>query len=228
MTSQLTLDLPCRSALGREDFMVTACNETAVAMIDRWPDWPGQAVLLHGPAGSGKSHLAAAWRTRAGGAWQDATALDVAQVPQLVASRSLVLDHADRTSDWAGLLHLVNLMREDGGYLLLLAGRPLAAWNVSLPDLRSRLAAMQTTRIAEPDDRLLSAVMLKMLADRQLRAPADLVPWLASRIERSFAAAAAIIAALDREAMREGRAVSVALARKLLAQMPEIGDTASI
>lgn len=227
MTHQLALDLPCRTALGRQDFMVTACNETAVAMVDCWPDWPGKALLLHGPKASGKSHLAEVWRARAGGSLCAAEGLDIAQVPKLVMLRALVLDNAERTRDWAALLHLVNLMREEGGYLMILAERPLSSWKISLPDLLSRLTAMPSTSISEPDDRLLGAVMLKMLADRQLSAPADLVPYLVSRMERSFTAAAAVIAALDRQAMSERRGLSIALARKVLAQTANIGETAS-
>ena len=116
MTRQLALELPVRMALGREDFLVTACNETAVAMIDRWPDWPGEALLLHGPAASGKSHLAEVWRARAGGVLFDAEKLQVATVPELVGAGALVLDNAEQTRDWAALLHLVNLMREEGGF----------------------------------------------------------------------------------------------------------------
>lgn len=225
MTRQFIFDLPYRTALGREDFLVTACNETAVAMIDRWPDWPSKALVLHGPKGSGKSHLAEVWRARAGGILCDAAQIEIALVPELAGARALVIDHAERTRDWAALLHLVNLLREEGGHVLLLANQPPAVWNVPLPDLRSRLTAMPTACIAEPDDSLLSAVMLKMLADRQLQAPADLVAYLAARIERSFAAAAAVIAALDKAAMETRREISVPLARKVLAQMPEIRET---
>lgn len=225
MTRQFVFDLPYRTALGREDFLVTACNETAVAMIDRWPDWPNKALVLHGPKGSGKSHLAEVWRARAGGILCDAAQIEIALVPQLAGARALVIDHAERTSDWAALLHLVNLLREEGGHVLLLANQPPPGWNAPLPDLRSRLTAMPTAGIAEPDDMLFSAVMLKMLADRQLQAPADLVAYLAARIERSFAAAAGVIAALDKAAMETQRAISVPLARKVLAQMPEIRET---
>jgi len=65
VTRQLTLDLPRRTALGRSDFFVSDSNATAVGWIDRWPAWPCRAVVLHGAAGCGKTHLAHLWCERA-------------------------------------------------------------------------------------------------------------------------------------------------------------------
>ena len=38
MPDQLILDLPHRTALGRDDFLVGDCNRLAVDFIDRWPE----------------------------------------------------------------------------------------------------------------------------------------------------------------------------------------------
>jgi chromosomal replication initiation ATPase DnaA len=59
---------------------------------------------------------------------------------------------------------------------------------------------------------------VKLFADRQLRISEDLIAYLLLRIERSFAAAQDIVAALDRAALAGQRAVTVRLARDLLNQ----------
>ncbi len=228
MTRQLVLDLPHRPALGREDFLVAACNEGAVAWIDRWPDWPGGALALFGASGSGKSHLAEVWRARNGGTLVDSTHLTVDAVPGLAGQGAIVLDHAEQIIDMRALLHLINLLRQDGGYLLCLSTRAPGHWSISLPDLRSRLNAMQSVGIAEPDDHLLGAVMVKMLSDRQLRPPPEVINFLVARIERSFAAARAIVVALDSLAAGELRPLNLALARKALAHVQEIGDSGKV
>jgi len=58
MTDQLTLDLPVKPALGRADFFVSEANRAAVALLEGWREWPDGKLLIHGPAGAGKSHLA--------------------------------------------------------------------------------------------------------------------------------------------------------------------------
>ena len=51
---QLAFDLEHRPALGEEDFLVAESNAGAVAWIDRYPDWPGPALVLSGDQGAGK------------------------------------------------------------------------------------------------------------------------------------------------------------------------------
>ncbi len=225
MSRQLILDLPHRTAQGREDFLVAACNEDAVAWIDRWPEWQGGALALYGAEGSGKSHLAEVWRARCDGVRIDAADLSVAGVPEIAAARAVILDHADTVRQETALLHLINLLRQDGGSLLCLSQDAPGRWNIQLADLRSRLTAMQSVGIADPDDQLLGAVMLKLFSDRQLRAPLEVVSFLVARIERSFAAARAMVVILDRLVAGEMRPLTIALARKALARTPGIGDT---
>ena len=214
MTRQLALDLGHRPALERDDFLVAAADQDAVAWIDRWPDWPHFALAIAGPAGAGKSHLAAVWQVRAG-------ATPAPEPAHVAAQGRYVLDDADRTMDQTTLLHLYNLTAERGGNLLLIAPEPPARWPVTLPDLRSRLASVPVAQLAAPDDALLAAVMVKQFADRQLRPADDVVLYILPRIERSFAAVRAIVAALDKAALSERRPVTVALARAVLrAQEP--------
>jgi chromosomal replication initiation ATPase DnaA len=216
--SQLPLDLGFRTALGRADFLVASCNEVAIGWIDRWPAWPAPAVALYGPASSGKTHLAEVWRARSGAVLIDPRALTPQSVPQLLGvARTAIVDDAIEADEEA-LLHLYNLLAERRGHLLLLAREPPARWGIALADLRSRLLAAPSVGVAAPDDALLSGVLVKLFADRQITVSEEVIAYLIVQIERSFAAAEDIVAALDTAALAAGRAVTVPLARQVLSQ----------
>ena len=135
---QRTFDWGVRPALGREDFLVAPCNEAAVAWLDRWPDWPGPALVIHGPPGSGKSHLAEVWRRRSGAEIVPAARLAEAE-PDGGGAPALVIDGLGGPLDERALLHTYNAIAERDGHLLLTASAPPARWPLALPDLASRL-----------------------------------------------------------------------------------------
>ncbi|HKR19638.1 MAG TPA: DnaA/Hda family protein [Stellaceae bacterium] len=219
--AQLPLDLGHLPALGREDFLVAPSNESAVKWLERWPDWPRPALALHGPPGSGKTHLAHVFTTRARAAgiitaFIEPATLDVATVPsRLGDAGAVVVDDANRAPEQA-LLHLHNLVAERRGHLLVVAAEPPSRWPIALADLRSRLLAAPAVAVNAPDDALLSAVLVKLFADRQVTVAADVIGYLVARIERSFAAARAAVAALDAAALAEKHAITAPFARRVL------------
>ena len=214
---QLSLALGHRESFDRADFLCGRGNETALALVDHWIDWPARALALTGAEGSGKSHLAAIWAQAAGARVIAARALDAASVPQTLATGALAIEDADRGKlDEAALFHLLNLAREQAAYVLITARRPPASWPTKLPDLASRLRALPTVALDPPDDVLLAAILVKLFADRQLVVDERLIEFLVNRIERSFAAAQAAVAELDSEALRLKRPVSRALAAEIM------------
>jgi len=219
MAQQLSLDLPARPALGRGDFFLSGPNAAAVAMIEGWQDWPARKLVLHGPEGSGKTHLAHVWAALSGAQIIAATGLPGADIPALVAGPVAVED-ADRISGNAdaerALFHLHNLTLAEGHSLLLTARAAPSRWGLTLPDLASRMEGTPAIALEAPDDALLSAVILKQMADRQIIPTPGTIPFLARRMPRSFAAAADIVAALDRAALAQKRPVTRALAAEIL------------
>ena len=213
---QLALALPHAESFAREDFLTGAPNEAALAMIERWPDWPDRALALVGPEGAGKSHLAAIWAETAGARRVSARALGQTDLIGALATGALVIEDAPARLDERALFHLLNLIREEEAYLLITARAAPARWGVALPDLASRLRAVPTVALSAPDDALLRAVLIKLFADRQLGVDSSLVSYLVTRIERSFAAARAVVETLDREALRMQRPVTRALAAELM------------
>ena len=197
--------------------MVSDSNIAAVERIDRWPDWPSPALVLHGPPGCGKTHLIHVWRESTSAFIITGESLTDAVVPRLIPEvpRQIAVDDAERASESA-LLHLYNSCIEHQGSLLITACRPPGSWRMVLADLRSRLRAIPVVEIGAPDDSLLGAVLVKHFADRQLHVAPQVIGYLLRRIDRSFAAAEKIVACLDGAALINGGPVTIALARKVL------------
>ncbi|MCJ2062435.1 DnaA/Hda family protein [Methylobacterium sp. J-088] len=218
---QLAFDLPLDPRYGREDFLVGPANEAAYALIEAWPNWPDSVLVLTGPSGSGKSHLAAIWAERAHAWTVQAGDINADAVQHLVSNGALVIEDIDRAQDRdeAALFHLLNRARERGCPLLLTSGTGIDALNLATPDLRSRLRLAPGIAIREPDDALLRAVLVKLFVDRQLVVDLSVIDSLALRIDRSLGRARDVVAELDRDALGRQRRISRPLALAVLRRM---------
>jgi chromosomal replication initiation ATPase DnaA len=140
-------------------------------------------------------------------------------VPGALATGALVLeDLRPGEIDERALFHLLNMAREDGAYILITAREAPVALPIALNDLRSRVRAIPVVELLPPDDQLFRALIVKLCADRQLVVDEAVVSYVATRIERSYAAARQAVALLDAESLRLGRPVTRALAAELLRQ----------
>jgi chromosomal replication initiation ATPase DnaA len=213
---QLPLELGHAPAFSRDDLIVSKANETAVALVDRWPDWPSQVTVLAGPTGSGKSHIATIWQDIAHAAALDARALGGTAVEAAQAGPVLIDDVRPGAIDQAGLFHLINAVRQSGNFLLMCSRDFPGAWGVTLPDLASRLRAAATVEIGEPDDVLLSGVVTKLFADRQIEVEPHVVQFIVRRIERSLSTAIRTVDALDHAALERGSRVTRSLAAEVV------------
>lgn len=214
---QLAFDLPGRDAFARADFFATPANAAALAAMDGWQGWPMGRMLLTGPAGAGKTHLARIWAVETGAVVVAARDLAHADLPALAAQRAVVIEDAETLppDGESALFHLHNMLHGTG-HLLITAASPPRDWPVSLPDLISRMQAMPATRLDAPDDALLSAVLVKLFADRQVAVPAAMISYLTLRMERSLHTARQLVAALDARALARGTPITRGLAAEVL------------
>lgn len=219
MIRQLAFDLPAREAFRREDFFVSPANAVALAAVDGWKDWPGGKMLLVGPRGSGKTHLARLWAAEAGAAVIPGAELAEADLPGLSSHGAVAVEDAEAVAGHpereAAFFHLHNLVVQAGS-LLVTATTPPRDWGLGLPDLASRLQAAAVTRLEAPDDALLSAVLIKLFSDRQIAVPPTLIPYLVLRMERSIDAARGLVAELDARSLAGGRPITRQLAAEVM------------
>ena len=214
--AQLPLDLRSDPALGRTDLVVSPSNAETVARVEGWRTWPGAALVLVGPTGVGKSHLAGVWADEASAV---RLARDTPSAEFPASGVSVLLEDADRGVADATLFHLVNRALRGEGALLMTARTAPATWPCALPDLRSRLNALGVAPLDEPDDALFEALLRKFFRERSARPSPELLRWLQRRVERSAAAARDVVARLD-AASAHGR-IGLALARGVLGEAEE-------
>ena len=216
---QLPLELPFRRLEGRDDFIVSECNALALASIDQWPNWQGsyRALNIVGPSGSGKSHLAAIWRSLV---QKSHRLIGLAPGQQPPGLAFYVLDDVSSSENWdeEALFHCFSRCANDNGGILLLSRMPVGQMDWHLPDLRSRMRAVNLVRIDLPDDELLYALLEKYFTDRQLFAPPKMLSYLVRHMERSFSAVGSLAAALDR-GQSPTKAIISALARAVLDEL---------
>jgi chromosomal replication initiation ATPase DnaA len=218
---QLPLPLPHGASAARADFVADAANAEALAWLDRPEAWPAGRLALHGPAGTGKSHLLRimaaehGWRLIQGAALTEEAALEEAP--------GTALDAADAAPERA-LFHLINRAAETGAKLLMAARAAPARWAVALPDLASRLRATAAAGIAPPSEALAAALLAKLLADRQLRVAPEVQAYLLARLPREACAIAAAVAALDSAALARQAAITRPFARAVLGLGPAEDD----
>ncbi len=219
--SQLTLDLAILPRFERENFLISASNEAANALIESWPNWISQSLMLVGPSGSGKSHLAAIWASRTGATSVRAQFLATADLQLLASKPALVIEdvHEAGTNGKASetaLFHLINLLKAGQVPVLFTSQTPAAKIDVQTPDLRSRLREAAVGEIGLPDEALVHDVIIKLFIDRQLVVDTAVVQYLALHVERSLAAARSAVDMLDAKALALGKRISKQMVAELL------------
>ena len=222
MAEQLSFDLPSKPALEREDFFVAPSNAMAVALLDPAFHWPSGKLVLTGPKGAGKTHLAHVW-ARQTGAWIiPAHALPYEDLPMLSEGPVVVEDVPDIALDpeaQEALFHLHNLVLA-AGHQLMMTGRPAPnLWGLTLADLQSRVQAATHAALEAPDDALLAVVLTKLFNDRQIAPKPDVIPYLVAHMDRTFEDAARIVDQLDHLSLSEKRSLSRPLAIRAISQI---------
>ena len=225
--TQIPMDLPLPVSRSGADFLTSPSNQTAWDAMQRWQDWPDTRLVLTGPEGSGKSHLVQIWAGSTRAAITEASDLTEARMAHLIAAPAIAVEDVDAICDLTGpvrrqvettLFHLYNLAAAERVPLLMTGRAAPAHWDLTLPDLASRVLAMAHVRIAEPDDALLTSILRKLFRDRQMNVAEDVLDYLIWRIERSFASAERIVARLDQVALASKRRITRQLAADVLAE----------
>lgn len=215
---QTVLDLPHRASSSRDDYMPGDCNAAAIALIDKWPEWPSAVAIVYGDAGCGKTHLLHIWAKRAKAVLVGKdTVLAEGFDPTVYAGQAVALEDletfvGDMDAERA-LFHLYNAVINGGGHMLCASRTPPARLSFLVPDLASRLSSALAVRIEAPDETVLASLLIKLFTDRQLIVPDDVVAYILPRMHRRYADALRIADAIDKLALEKAKPITTRLAR---------------
>ena len=222
---QIPLDFPYKPYMGIDDFITSPANTEAFNTVESWPEWSFFAVNLYGPQRSGKTHLTHIFSDKVCNLIKspypipriEASMVDI-KIPPLLfeKNKQLIVENLNEEIDQEAMFHLYNLYRNEGGNILFTSIVPPARMKFSLPDLQSRLNIVPSYEIKEPDDELLSALIIKLFMDRQITIPLEVINYILANMERSFAYTHKLVAEIDNISLTYKRAVTIPIVKEAI------------
>lgn len=216
---QLILPFDISPTFKAQDFIVSSANEEAYQWLLRWPNWLGTCLAIYGENGCGKTHLSHMWAEQTQASRLMGGEFNKINLENLLnGSRFVILDDAHIIERDEKLFHFYNHITLNNGGLLILSRTPPARWESHLPDLQSRLNAIPTIKIHDPDEELLRHVILKLFHDLQLKVDESVITFLLKHMVRSFESARKWVEDINMYALTQSRSITIPLVRELLNQ----------
>ena len=223
---QYLLNLENKLVHDKNNFLISKCNKKAFDIIEKWPDWEFRKLIIIGLPGSGKTHLSKIWQKKT-----KATFLNIKDykkhsyqnifkkkyfIIENITSFLKKINHKEKLEVEKYLLHFYNLIEEKKGYVVLTDNLFPKFWNISLPDLRSRILASNCVFIDQPDDKQLSLLLVKLFSDKQILIDKKIVKFILYRSERSFANLQSIVDLIDRESLSSKKKINLNFVKELI------------
>lgn len=218
LRDQLPLPFKHLPQFHQHSYVVGEGNKLAFQWLQEWPNWSTPGLVIHGPIGAGKTHLAYIWQNLAKATYLKAYNLTQTQVATLIeAPNHVVIDEftAPNFQQEQLLFHLYNVIKGAKKSLLVMSPVSPKSWKISLPDLRSRLSTLGVVSLEDPDDNLIKAIMLKRFSDYQVIVDERTLNYLLHHVERSYPAIHRWIDILYQHSLANHRRITIPLIKQL-------------
>jgi len=212
--SQGSFDFASKLLPVDDDYIISESNNNAYSLINKWPDWDSNILLLYGPKSCGKTHLSKIWANNASASFIKAEDI---YSNNFDLARNYILDDLEKVNDEPALLHFYNMVKEaNTGYLVMTASNNPVNIGIRLADLRSRIGAVPSVGISDPDNIILCQMLVKKFAQRQLKVDIEVIKYIVTRMERSFNAVDSIVDILDNKALQDKKNITIPFVKTVL------------
>ena len=212
---QQVIKFQFREAQNRENYIVSDSNINAVQWIDKYPYWKNSGLIIEGPKSSGKSHLVRVWQKKSD---CNIYCSDKVNNEKIDANdnRNLAIENLEKIKNYEFFLHLLNYKKEKNLKYLLTTSHSIISQNIDLKDIKSRLLELPKVKITLPSDKLLKALIIKLLNEQGINITNNLVNYIINRIERSYNAVNLFVKDLNKISLEKKRNISIALIKEIL------------
>ena len=201
-----------------QDFYVSKSNEFSFHLLNSWPKWEKNFINLIGEKFSGKSHLINIFLEKNKGLKIDATNLDDEFLKKMKFYEDIILEDLTLNINEKLLYTLINIVESENKYLIITSQIPLVEMSFKLLDLHSRLKNFFLTKIENPDDDLMFALILKNLSDRQISIDKKLVDYIIKRIDRSYSKISDFIYKIDQISLKKKKSIDFKIIKEALGE----------
>ena len=201
-----------------EDFYVSISNKHILDLFNNWPDWEKNFINIIGENFSGKTHLINIFLKEKGGVIIESNQLNDENLVKIKNFKNIILENVDLNINEKLLYTLINIIDQEGKYLIITSTRPIVELNFDLGDLRSRANNFLLQNIEKPDDDLIYAIILKNLSDRQILIDKKLINFIVKRINRSYSKIFDFIYKIDETSLKKKKPIDFRIIKEVLGE----------
>ena len=201
-----------------EDFYVSISNKHILDLFNNWPDWEKNFINIIGENFSGKTHLINIFLKEKGGVIIESNQLNDENLVKIKNFKNIILENVDLNINEKLLYTLINIIDQEGKYLIITSTRPIVELNFELGDLRSRANNFLLQNIEKPDDDLIYAIILKNLSDRQILIDEKLINFIIKRIDRSYSKIFDFIYKIDETSLKKKKPIDFRIIKEVLGE----------
>jgi len=214
--NQLLLKFDLKQNYRDEDFYVSKSNFYAFNLINQWPKWEKNFLNICGEKFSGKTHLTNIFLKKFKGIKINANNFKNKNLKELKIYENIILDNFEQNIDERLIYSLFNIVDQDNKYLIINSLIPINEINFKLEDLKSRTKDCLVANIEKPDDKLMFALILKNLSDRQITIDKKLIDFIIKRIDRSYGKIFEFIYKIDDISLKKKKSIDIKIINEAL------------
>ena len=201
-----------------EDFYVSSSNKHILDLFKNWPNWEKNFLNIIGESFSGKTHLINIFLKEKGGVILESNQLNDENLVNIKNFQNIILENVDLNINEKLLYTLINIIDQEGMYLIITSKKSIVDINFNLDDLKSRAKNFLLQNIEKPDDDLIYAIILKNLSDRQILIDKKLINFIVKRIDRSYSKIFDFIYKIDETSLKKKKPIDFKIIKEVLGE----------
>ena len=214
--NQLLLNFDYKQNFRDDDFYVGKSNYYAFELINKWPKWEKNFLNISGEKYSGKTHLVNIFLKKFNGIKIESSLLNDENLKTIKPYQNIVLENLDLGVNENLIYTLFNIIDQDNKFLIITSSKPVTEINFQLTDLCSRTKNCLLTKIENPDDELMFALILKNLSDRQITLDKKLINFIIKKVERSYGKIHEFIYKIDKISLKKKESIDFKIINEAL------------